>query len=65
VEKLTDYCLNPEHSRGKDKVRVFVAILGITHDSADELAALAQQAAMEGDIAKEGMTVFGRYYHVD
>ena len=26
---------------------------------------LVRQAAMEGDITKEAMTVFGRYYRVD
>ena len=41
------------------------ALLDITRDSADELAALVRQAAMEGDITKESMTVFGRYYRVD
>ena len=50
MEKLTDYCLNPDHPRGKDKARVFAALLGITRDSANELAALVRQAAMEGDI---------------
>ena len=65
IEKLTEYCLNPDHPRGKDKARVFAAVLGITRDSANELAALVRQAAMEGDITKEGMTVFGRYYRVD
>ena len=44
---------------------MFAAVLGITRDSANELAALVRQAAMEGDITKEGMTAFGRYYRVD
>lgn len=65
MEKLPDYCLNPEHPRGQDKARVFAAVLGITRDSTDELAVLVRQAAMEGDITQEGMTVFGRYYRVD
>ena len=41
---------------------MFAAVWGITRDSANELAALVRQAAMEGDITKEGLTVFGRYY---
>jgi len=44
---------------------VFAALLGITRDSANELAALVRQAAMEGDITQEAVTVFGRYYRVD
>ena len=55
MEKLTEYCLNPDHPRGKDQARVFAAVLGITRDSANELAALVRQAAREGDITKEGM----------
>ena len=65
IEKLTDYCLNPDHPRGKDKARVFATVLGITRDSANALAALVRQAAIEGDITKEAMTTFGRYYRVD
>jgi len=34
MEKLTDYCLNPEHARRKDKARVFPSVLGITRDRA-------------------------------
>ena len=44
---------------------MFAAVLGITRDRANALAALVRQAAMEGDIAQEAMTVFGRYYRVD
>lgn len=35
--KLTEYCLNPEHPRGKHKARVFAAALGFTAGHADEL----------------------------
>jgi len=35
--KLTGYCLNPEHPRGKHKARVFATALGFTAENADEL----------------------------
>ena len=35
-QKLTGYCLNLEHPRGKHKARVF-ATLGLTVEKADEL----------------------------
>jgi hypothetical protein len=57
--------LNPDHPCGKDKARVFASLLGITRDGADELAALVRQAATDGDITKEAVTIFGRYYRVD
>ena len=44
---------------------MFAAVLGITRDRANALAALVRQAAREGDITKEAMSVFGRYYRVD
>lgn len=65
MEKLTDYCLNPSHSRGKEKARVFAAVLGITQDRAGELADLVRQAAIDGDITKQEQTIFGQYYRVD
>jgi hypothetical protein len=30
IAKLRDYCLNPEHPRGKHKARVFETVLGLT-----------------------------------
>jgi uncharacterized protein DUF6883 len=65
MEKLTAYCLNPEHARGKDKARVFASVLGITRDRAPELAELVRRAARDGDITKEASTVWGQYYRVD
>jgi hypothetical protein len=65
MEKLTKYRLNPDHARGKDKARVFAAVLGITRDSAHVLADLVRQAARDGDITKEGRTVWGQYDGVD
>jgi Domain of unknown function (DUF6883) len=62
MEKLTDYCLNPDHARGKDKAWVFAAVLGITRDSAHVLADLVRQAARDGDITKEACTIWGQYY---
>jgi hypothetical protein len=65
IEKLTAYCLNPDHPRGKDKARVFASVLGITQDRAYELADLVRHAAREGDVTKEATTVWGQYYRVD
>ena len=43
-QKLTGYCLNPEHPRGKHKARVF-ATLGFTAESAEDLRAALLKAA--------------------
>jgi len=65
IEKLTNYCLNLNHPRGKDKARVFASVLGITQADASRLVSLVFQAAVNGEITKETRTSFGRYYRVD
>ena len=47
-QKLTGYCLNPEHPRGKHKARVF-ARLGFTAENADDLRTVLLKAAASGD----------------
>ncbi len=37
MQKLISYCLNPEHSSGKHKARVFASVLGITAENAEIL----------------------------
>ena len=47
IAKLRDYCLSPDHPRGKHKARVFAAVLGLTADQTDVLRdALLVAAAM-------------------
>lgn len=38
IRKLLDYCLNPQHPRGRNKARVFAAI-GLHESDAEELRA--------------------------
>ena len=59
MEKLIGYCLNPEHSRGKNKARVFRSRLGITAENAEVLRSLIQQAALEGEVVQQAVTEFG------
>lgn len=59
--KLTAYCLNPEHPRGKHKARVF-ATLGFTADNADELRAALLKAAASGDALPAASDQFGDRY---
>ncbi len=46
IEKLINYCLNPEHSSGKHKARVFKSRLGITQDNAELLLQMIRLAAV-------------------
>jgi hypothetical protein len=45
LRKLVEYCLNPAHSRGRHKARVFRESLGIGQAEAAELRALLLSAA--------------------
>ncbi|MBE9111307.1 hypothetical protein IQ273_18025 [Nodosilinea sp. LEGE 07298] len=65
IDKLTNYCLNPNHSSGKHKARVFASALGITVGNADELRQLIAQAATEGEVVQQDNTAFGQLYKVD
>ncbi len=53
MEKLIGYCLNPEHSRGKNQARVFRSRLGITAENAEVLRSLISQAALEGKLCNK------------
>ena len=59
--KLTGYCLNPEHPRGKHKARVF-ATLGYTAENADELRAELLRAAAGPDAQVAASDQFGDRY---
>jgi hypothetical protein len=60
-QKLTGYCLNPEHPRGKHKARVF-ATLGFTAENADALRAALLMAAASGDAQLTASDQFGDRY---
>jgi hypothetical protein len=45
VRKLRDYCLSPEHPRGRHKARVFFAALGLGIAGAEELKEALLSAA--------------------
>lgn len=62
--KLTGYCLNPEHPRGKHKARVFVTF-GFTADNADELRTALLQAAATVDAQLAEADQFGQRYVVE
>jgi hypothetical protein len=65
LEKLTDYALNPEHSRGKHKARVFKSALGLTLEDAAFLQTTIQQIAATHDAIPEAANDFGERYVID
>src|SRR5258708_7284875 len=65
IAKLRDYCLNPDHPRGKHKARVFQAALGITADQAENFQQELLHAAKTVDATPTDQDEFGQRYLVD
>jgi hypothetical protein len=65
LEKLEDYCLNPNHPRGQHKARVFAAVLGITIANADPLRTALLTAAATADAAAGETDAYGQRYVLD
>ena len=65
IEKLRDYCLSPDHPRGRHKAYVFGVVLGLTGEHSAMLrAALLTAALSDGAIASE-RDEYGQRYTVD
>ena len=60
-QKLTSYCLDRDHPRGKHKARVFAA-LDFTAENADELRSALLSAAATADAQQAGSDEFGDRY---
>jgi hypothetical protein len=65
IEKLRDYCLSPDHPRGRHKARVFKSVLGLTTDEAEILREALLHAART-EAATEGLQdQYGQRYVLD
>jgi hypothetical protein len=49
IVKLRDYCLDPQHPRGRHKARVFAATLDLVQTDAEFLRQALLRAAREAD----------------
>jgi hypothetical protein len=65
ISKLRDYCLDPQHPRGRHKARVFLSALGLGRSDIDFLRAALLQAAREQDALPGEADVYGDRYTVD
>lgn len=64
-EKIRDYCLNPEHPRGKHKARVFQSALRITSADADNLISLIKKQIQDIEYEVGEGDAYGQRYTVD
>jgi hypothetical protein len=64
IEKLSGYCLNSQHPRGRHKARVFASV-GIREPDAEELRSALLAAARDGDASLGTANPYGQRYIVD
>lgn len=64
IQKLRAYCLNPQHTRGRNKARVFASV-GIRDADAEELRTALLQAAANAEARLGMMNLYGQRYILD
>lgn len=65
IAKLRDYCLNPNHPKGKHKARAFSEKLGLERDDAELLLQSILQAILKVEAVEGEATEYGRRFIVD
>jgi len=63
--KLTDYCLSPDHPRGRHKAYVFAEVLGLTARNARVLETALRGAALTQEAIPAHEDQYGQRYTVD
>jgi hypothetical protein len=65
LRKLTDYVLNPQHPRGRNKARVFAAALNLHRSDAQALRDwLLQVAASADNVIAGPATEYGQTFEI-
>ena len=65
IRKLRDYCLSPDHPRGRHKARLFAAVLGLGATNAAWLRKRILRAAAQGDARATDTDAYGQRYVLD
>lgn len=65
VRKLRDYCLSPEHPRGRHKARVFAFALGLTVEDSEEFRRALLSTAVSGEAVPAEEDEYGQRYMLD
>ena len=65
IRKLRDYCLNPSHSDGKHKARLFQSYLGLTSKDAEQLRLILLDVVQHQEAEFGRRDQFGQRYTVD
>ena len=65
IRKLRDYCLNPQHNRGKHKARLFTSLLGMSANDAEELRNALLETVKTKDAQLGETDAYGQRYTLD
>lgn len=65
IQKLRDYCLNPGYDDGKHKARLFLSILGMPADAAEELRQILLAVIQSHEARLGRQDEFGQRYTLD
>ena len=65
LRKIEDYCLSPNHPRGRNKARVFREALGLAQADAEWLRTALLGAARDAEAVELGADAMGRRWRVD
>ncbi len=65
IDKLTGYCLNPEHSDGQHKARVFKSALNIGIENVELLKIALLNAAHQNVAIPTKRNAYGEKYVID
>ena len=65
IRKLEDYCLNPQHPRGRHKARVFLQALGIQRRDSEWLRQCLLDAARTQEAVEHEADSYGQRWRVD
>lgn len=65
IRKLRDYCLNPEHSEGKHKARLFAAAFGMTSNDVDDLREILLRVVRTENAFLGRRDEYGQRYVID
>lgn len=64
-EKLTQYALNPNNNRGKDKAVVFKSALGFTIDNSEQLRMQLLEKSPDAPATLLRTNQYGQHFRVD
>jgi hypothetical protein len=65
LAKLSEYCLNPEHPRGRHKARVFASALGMSLADVEALRAMLLSVALDHEATPAISDHYGQRYVLD